>query len=42
MRYIYKLQFRMGVKPAASVSTPGVPVSGLAGPGLGNVYVDFN
>lgn len=35
-------QLRMGVKPAASVSTPGVPVSGLAGPGLGNVYVDFN
>ena len=31
-------QLRMGVKPAASVSTPGVPVSGLAGwPG-----VDFN
>merc|ERR1719264_135916 len=24
-------QLRMGVKPAASVSTPGVPVSGLAG-----------
>jgi len=28
-------QLRMGVKPAASVSTPGVPVSGLAGwPGV--------
>merc|ERR1719361_1449010 len=35
-------QLRMGVKPSASVSTPGVPVSGLGGPGLGNVYVDFN
>jgi len=35
-------QLRMGVKPSASVSTPGVPVSGLAGPTLANVYVDFN